>query len=137
MSVSFQTCRCFCVQKQKVERRLVRLSNDGWSQVGASIFSSHRRTITGEVSLSIRSHFACVFDHRNIKYNCALLQSAPTSDSRKEDRLHRWVLSDNRTHLGGIEVVSPPEGSAALVDLALACNCGAGGCFRERGQGHM
>ena len=31
-------------------------------------FPSHRRSGTGEVSLSIRSHVACVLNHRKIKY---------------------------------------------------------------------
>ena len=61
---------CYVCIVQKVERRLDRLSNGSlpWLegvvspllQRYASIFSSHRRTGTGEVSLLIRSHVACV-----------------------------------------------------------------------------
>ena len=62
------------------------LSNERWPRLEGVVspffsgvrlfFSSHRRSSTGEVSLSTRSHGACVFSHRK-KKKVARLQNVP------------------------------------------------------------
>ena len=64
-SLCFRTCRCVCVFFSSEGRKEAALGRSG--SAARVDFSSHRRTSTGEVSLSIRSHVACVVNHRKTK----------------------------------------------------------------------
>ena len=73
-SLRFKRAVVFVFLVQKVERRLDRLSNGachGWKERFPPLlllfrvdFSSRRRTSTGEVSLSLRSHVARIVNRR-------------------------------------------------------------------------
>ena len=74
-------------------------------QLCALIFSSSIRTSTGEVSLSIRSDVACVFDHRKMKV-CSLLPVRATAGDQlekfgkiKEMAASGWPAGGSRTQV--------------------------------------
>ena len=59
----FLDFRCANGKRERAEFRLVRFFL--WT------FSSHRRSSAGNVSLLVRSHVACVLNHRKIIINIA------------------------------------------------------------------
>ena len=105
---SFQTCRCVCVFSS-VGRMLDRLSNGSlpwleavvspFLQLCASVFSSHRRTSTCEVSLSIRSHVACVVKHRIINKQKRVRGSSRAIEQLTVSGFSLWARQTSRSTL--------------------------------------
>ena len=82
----------------KVERRLSffqvelpRLKGEDLLQLCALCFSSHRRSIAGDVPLSARSYVACISNHRKDKKNTKVIKKRVLKKQARKARAEHLV----------------------------------------------